>query len=816
MKKIVAVVVILAVCISLFAACVDPEIAAILEQGQGPSAAQVSATVQEAPATNQAPATSPTPTFSPEPIASQAPVQSQTTAASPEAAISQDSVISGQAARTEQEEGTGDAPADPAEQEMESTATAVPVETELAQVAEDDPADTATQAPSEGEQEQPEDGELGQAEGSEDPEEPEEGEFHIELDQVPTVEGVTAQPSENATWAVFIYMCGTDLESGGAEATKNLNELLQVPFNGNVNVFVQTGGTQTWHTPGIPNDSINRYYVSQEGLTLLSQSGQASMGQPGTLQDFVRWGADNYPAEKMGLILWNHGGGSLNGAELDELFGFESLSLLDMGSALSGAGTRFEFIGFDACLMATVETASILAPHANYLIASEELEPGPGWDYTVWASYLNDNPGASGADLGKVVGDSFYQKGGDLQMYATLSCVDLDKMGPVASALEDIAAVLDGQIQDAGVFGKVIRAAGNTEAYGGFSPQEGYSNQIDLGHFMENLSGLARDEAINVISAVNDAVTYKISGDARQYSSGLSVYFPQVTGVAQAQKAEELGGIFGSNYRSLINNIARIKQENEDAAGLGNSPVTIQTDPYVDKEGTLRMTISPSTIMYVNRVDFSLFMMDGGDAIYLGSDDEVEVDWRRGNVSDGFTGYWPSINGEYVSFFIVENTPDYIIYSVPVLRNGKETNLRVTWQWDEWDETAADNAEGMTGHFTVAGTWDGIEEVDEDTEVTAKGIHPLQDGDKITPVYYVFDKDDNQTTRKGKEIEVDGELEVEYKWLQPGDYHYGFDILDVYGNWIYTDYALFMIDENGDMYADDELIAYEQTEAEAA
>ncbi|MCR5235609.1 MAG: hypothetical protein K6E34_00220 [Lachnospiraceae bacterium] len=37
---------------------------------------------------------------------------------------------------------------------------------------------------------------------------------------------------------------------------------------------------------------------------------------------------------------------------------------------------HFDFIGFDACLMATVETAYMLSPYADYMIASEEFEPG--------------------------------------------------------------------------------------------------------------------------------------------------------------------------------------------------------------------------------------------------------------------------------------------------------------------------------------------------------------------------------------------------------------------------------------------------------
>jgi hypothetical protein len=63
-----------------------------------------------------------------------------------------------------------------------------------------------------------------------------------------------------------------------------------------------------------------------------------------------------FPADKYGLILWNHGGGSIAG------YGYNSLTLLELNMALEktqAANTKLEFIGFDACLMANVETAAI-------------------------------------------------------------------------------------------------------------------------------------------------------------------------------------------------------------------------------------------------------------------------------------------------------------------------------------------------------------------------------------------------------------------------------------------------------------------------
>ena len=68
------------------------------------------------------------------------------------------------------------------------------------------------------------------------------------------------------------------------------------------------------------------------------------------------------------------------------------MSLSGLDFALESAGVKFDFIGFDACLMATVETALTMSEYADYLIASEETGPGVGWYYTDWLTALGMDP----------------------------------------------------------------------------------------------------------------------------------------------------------------------------------------------------------------------------------------------------------------------------------------------------------------------------------------------------------------------------------------------------------------------------------------
>ena len=81
------------------------------------------------------------------------------------------------------------------------------------------------------------------------------------------------------------------------------------------------------------------------------------------------------------------------------------MTLSQISKALRDGGVKFDFVGFDACLMATAETALMLNPYADYMIASEETEPGIGWYYTNWLTALGSNTSIPTVDLGKKIVD---------------------------------------------------------------------------------------------------------------------------------------------------------------------------------------------------------------------------------------------------------------------------------------------------------------------------------------------------------------------------------------------------------------------------
>ncbi|MCD6488404.1 MAG: hypothetical protein J7K21_04185 [Desulfurococcales archaeon] len=105
--------------------------------------------------------------------------------------------------------------------------------------------------------------------------------------------------------------------------------------------------------------------------------GEVNTGDPDTLKSFIEFVVGNYPAEHYMLIIWDHGGGP-GGAAWDYSSDDDYLTLKEIREAVEEAGVHLDIIGFDACLMATIDAAYEFRNVADYLVASEETEPGHG------------------------------------------------------------------------------------------------------------------------------------------------------------------------------------------------------------------------------------------------------------------------------------------------------------------------------------------------------------------------------------------------------------------------------------------------------
>lgn len=653
------------------------------------------------------------------------------------------------------------------------------------------------------------------------------------------------------SWTILIYLCGTDLESNGlGYATGNLQELFDVTYNENVKIIVQTGGTIDWQQPGIKPDRLERFIVEDGGLKKVGEAKLASMGDGNTLYEFLSWGVHAYPADRTGVILWDHGSGSIGGVVYDEVYSYDSLSLLEMDDAFRRVyyemDCDFEFIGFDACLMATIEVANIAASYANYMIASQEYEGGAGWDYDVFAQYLVDTPTANGMQVGTVICDSFAEKScaeSESTDY-TLSVIDLDKVDKLLYAFDTVAKKMSESTNKPEIVSELAKGAFASDRFGAYSEYEGYSNLIDLGIYTLNVSQTVGGAAANAITfALKDAVVYKVCGEDHKDATGLSVYYPllpeyeglstisgicvspyyliYIDAITYGSTGENIteynsdywddnyGGYYGDYYgdESSENEDWYTcwdehweeydTQDNDDFdfSAEESSMIQYAVSPHMSDDGYYTLTIDEDSIDYVQGVYCTIFADMGNDEqIYLGMDSDVSVDWNTGVVEDSFYGYWPSLpDNQHLEVILVNETDEYNLYSIPILLNGEETNLRIKWVWDD-----PYDSENNYGSYQVVGAWDGI---DTDTGMAAKDTIPIVAGDVITPMYVSYNSATDVTTNVyGEEYTVTEEFYIDAKKLDAGDYYYCFELVDIFGTSLYTDYTTFTIDEAGEIY----------------
>ena len=382
---------------------------------------------------------------------------------------------------------------------------------------------------------------------------------------------------------LMVYMCGTDLESENGMGTADLNEMLHATIDDSkVNVIVETGGTKRWNNSVISSSTNQIYRVTSKGLQALEKNlGKKSMIDPNTLTDFIQYCASNYPADRYFLILWDHGGGSLSGFGYDQYYS-GSMTLDKINSALKKSGVKFDFIGFDACLMGTLETALVAEQYADYLIGSEESEPGCGWYYTTWLSQLSRNTSISTVELSKTIIDDFNNvcKKNYPGCNTTLSVVDLAEFAgtvpePFAAFSRSVSSLLDGQ-----EYKTVSNARGSAREFGKTSR----INHVDL---IDLANKIGTTEANALVSALKGCIKYNRTSTSMSNSYGLSIYFPysSFAGMNTAVKLYDNIGM-DSGYTDAIKSFSSLAAGGQIATGgTTSSPIGSLLGGYTGSSG---------------------------------------------------------------------------------------------------------------------------------------------------------------------------------------------------------------------------------------
>lgn len=341
---------------------------------------------------------------------------------------------------------------------------------------------------------------------------------------------------EFGTYTVLLYMVGSDLESQNGAASMDLMEIMDSGVDtSRVNVVVYTGGSQYWQN-GISNEVNSVYHLTGTGdNTTLECVGTTdaslNMGEAETFASFIEFGYENYPADHYALICWDHGSGPVSGFGNDELFEYDSLLLSELEEAIEmtsfGEKNKFDWVGYDACLMASIELAQIWDAYADYMIASQETEPAYGWDYS-FLSVLNEtsDPVKIAKQLIDTYEDSYEEITSILfNPELTLSCMRLSEVENVTEKMDDLFYDIESCVSD-GDFTKVAKARENVKSFGlSASGSKGDSlDIIDLGNYTGLMSKDYPKEVLALSNAIDDLVIYESTNVYG--SSGVSIYHP--------------------------------------------------------------------------------------------------------------------------------------------------------------------------------------------------------------------------------------------------------------------------------------------------
>jgi hypothetical protein len=379
--------------------------------------------------------------------------------------------------------------------------------------------------------------------------------------------------AKRADWTFMVYMAGDNNLSAAGDA--DLKEMRQVGSTDRVNVLVEFDNAGEHGT--------RRIRIGKDGAGEVVESlGETDSGSPEVLSSFISWAAENYPADRYALILWNHGGGwepsevdriarsvaspGYNGREISErsssslgraffrstlqkVFSLNSsteraicsddgtghsLDTIELGRVIAAGaetiGQPFDLLGMDACLMSNLEVAYQLRKHVRYVVASEETQPGEGWPYDRILGRLVADPGIATPDFaGSIVTDyiAWYTEDyfGDM---VTQTAYDLSRINDLLTPLDDLAGYAIGNMEQLrqSIWEAQLKT---TDFHGG--------TLRDIGHFCKELLGQRRDDPGFNLAAAAVVEAHRV-GEGRALVAeghfgtkvkdchGATVYFP--------------------------------------------------------------------------------------------------------------------------------------------------------------------------------------------------------------------------------------------------------------------------------------------------
>lgn len=377
---------------------------------------------------------------------------------------------------------------------------------------------------------------------------------------------------QKAKWTFMAYLAGDNNLSDAGE--KDLGEMSTIGSTADVNIVAEFDRVGDEHR-------TKRYHVQKSDIDEVDDLGETDSGDPAVLLDFVSWTAENYPADRYALTLWNHGGGweplemdkiaravgsrdynvreasERSASALGKVFfrptveaifrlatpgeraicsddgSGHSLDTIELGNVLAQAvetlGQPLDLLGMDACLMSNLEVAYQARLYVKYIVASEENEPNDGWPYDAVLRKLVENPHLRTPDLAAHIVSAYIKSYVDRGYTGpvTQSALDLSRVDALTEPLDNLAEAMIASLPDAKTqIWTAQRKAAHFWHY----------TLWDIAHFCEELHKLTTDSAVREAAqevrtaleagAENFVIAESHNGPEVERCRGATIYLP--------------------------------------------------------------------------------------------------------------------------------------------------------------------------------------------------------------------------------------------------------------------------------------------------
>lgn len=361
------------------------------------------------------------------------------------------------------------------------------------------------------------------------------------------------------TWTILVYghadhnlstsLVRDMLEMEQCGSAEGFNIVLQADFNASDRQFAEYA--QAVGIPKSLHTGITRYLVGSDTdndpfsfntqpLSRLPES--LNMDLDSTLKDFLNWGIKTYPADRYGVVFWNHGGQwqGFGGDTQDGTTHTDGLSTAVIKKALTDTLSqnnlsKLDFIAFDTCLMGGAEVLVDFVGYCDLFIANAELDYGDGLEYGGELNLLKQDPTMDIMEFGRKevpVWDAHHQTDVDnaLKVHATF---DLSKFEAFYEHLNKFAIDMRNALKSGNTAMLSIQRQTTHYNIGTVQEINKPTDYIDLGEFADRIanhasfSAAVKSNARAVSQSISDMVLAMSAGTKRAGKvSGLSIYFP--------------------------------------------------------------------------------------------------------------------------------------------------------------------------------------------------------------------------------------------------------------------------------------------------